>query len=384
MQRRTLFGASLALPLWGWHAYARAQQEEVVLGVAGPMSGPTAAFGQDMAAGARMAVDELQQSQLRVGGRVVRWRALVEDDQNDPRQAAAVAQKFVDARVQGVIGHLSSGCCFAAARVYERAGIPMITPAATDPRLARQGHRTFFRIIADDDAIAPGLAHYAVHGLRLRRVAVIDDRSAYGQGVADGFSRAAVREGMTLLGREYTSDKSVDFSAILTRLRGQRPELVFYGGNFAQAGPMLRQIAALGLDVRFMGGDFLCAPELARLAGQAVDITTCAEGGIPLQNMPQGRAWKQRFDARNDAGAYQAFAPYAFDAAMVLARAMVQAGSTQPARYLGRIRDIDLDGVTRRHIRFGPDGNLRDPEITLMQFRQGRMQPIAVRTVQNR
>lgn len=386
MHRRAWLGTGLGLSVSNRFAWAAAPQSEAgaeaVLGVAGPISGPTSAFGLDMAAGARMAVDELQAARQAVGGRPVRWRAMVEDDQNDPRQATAVAQKFADARVQGVIGHLSSGCCFAASRIYERAGIPMITPAATDPRLARQGFKTFFRIIADDDAIAPGLAHYAAHDLGLRRVAIVDDRSAYGQSVASGFARAARRAGMSIVGREYTSDRSTDFSAVLTRLRARRPELLFYGGNFAQAGPMLRQIAGLGLDVRFMGGDFLCAPELARLAGSAVNIAVCASSGIALQRMPAGKAWKQRFDKRRDANAYQAFAPYAYDAVMVLAHAMDKAGSTQPARYLGSIRDVDMDGVTRRRIRFGPDGNLAQPEITLIQFRQGRMQAVAVRAGQ--
>lgn len=379
MQRRTLVGAGLSAAVAGWPVMARARSDvgDVVLGVAGPMSGPTGAFGLDMAAGVRMAVDELNQGSLRVAGRALRWRAMVEDDQNDPRQATAVAQKFADARVQGVVGHLSSGCCLVASTIYERAGIPMITPAATDPRLARRGFRTFFRIIADDDAIAPGLARYAARSLGRRRVAVIDDRGAYGQGLADGFARAATREGMVVLPREYTSDKATDFSAILTRLRALRPDLVFYGGNFAQAGPMLRQIARLGLDVRFMGGDFICAPELARLAGSAVDIVTCASGGTPLQRMPGGTAWKKRFDATRDAAAYQAFAPYAYDAAMVFAHAMARAGSTQPDRYLGAIRDIDLAGVTSGHIRFDARGNLAQPTITLIQFREQRMQPVA-------
>ncbi len=354
----------------------------VTIGVAGPLSGPQAAIGQDAANGVQMAVRELERRNLRIDGRPVRWRVDIQDDQSDPKQATMVAQHFVDSHVDGVVGHLNSGCTFPASRIYARAGIPSITGASTDPKLARQGFATFFRIIANDDALGAGLAAYARDVLHARSVAVIDDRTAYGQGLADVFAREARARGLRLVGREYTNDKATDFSAILTRIRGQRPDVIFYGGVYTQAGPMLRQIARLGIDAKLLGGDAICVPTLATLAGDAVKRARCAEGGAPLQRMPGGVAWKAAYDRAYGAAAYQIFSPYVYDATLVLGQAMVKAGSSDPRRYLAAVRDIGIDGVTRRAIRFDAHGNLVHPAITLSSFADGIKKTIEVREVE--
>ena len=353
----------------------------VTIGVAAPLSGPQAAIGQDAVNGVRLAAQELDRRQLRIDGRPVVWKVDAQDDQADPRQATTVAQQFVDRRVNGVVGHLNSGCTFPASRIYERAGIPGITGSSTDPKLARQGFKTFFRIIANDDALGAGLAAYAKDTLHAKTVAIIDDRTAYGQGLADVFAKRARAIGLQVLGREYTTDKATDFSAILTRIRAQHPDVIFYGGVFAQAGPMLRQIARLGIKTHLLGGDAICVPALATLAGDAVGITTCAEGGVPLDRMPGGKPWKAAYDKAYGADAYQIFSPYVYDATLVLAQAMVKAQSSDPRRYLPFVRDIGVDGVTRRDIRFDAQGNLARPSITLSSFADGTKKAIAVQTV---
>ncbi len=371
-----LLGLTLAVST----AYA-ADEMTVTIGSAAPISGPQASYGQDNTNGVRMAIDDLNKEGLKIDGKKVLWKIDAQDDQADPKQATTVAQKFVDEKVNGVVGHLNSGCTYPASRIYQNAGIPNITPSSTDPKIAEQGFKTFFRIIANDNALGAGLANYAKSNLKAKTVAVIDDRTAYGQGVADVFAKTAGKDGMKVLDREYTNDKATDFSAILTKIKSLNPDVIFYGGMYSQAGPMLRQIQELGIKAKLMGGDGICAPELAKLAGPAADITICAEGGSPLAKMPGGAAWKKRYDAKFGASAFQIYSPYSYDATMVLAHAMVKAKSSDPAKYLKFIQNIDYNGVTKKDIHFMPDGNLANATITLSAFDNGAKKVVAVESV---
>ncbi len=381
-RKHTIVALSVGLALAGAYASAFAAGEvTVTIGSAAPMSGPQAAFGQDNTNGVRMAVNDLNKENIVIGGKKVIWKIDAQDDQADPKQATTVAQKFVDEKVNGVVGHLNSGCTFPASRIYNEAGIPDITPSSTDPKIAEQGFKTFFRIIANDNALGAGLANYAKSNLKAKTVAVIDDRTAYGQGVADVFAKTAKKDGLKVLDREYTNDKATDFSAILTKIKSLHPDVIFYGGMYSQAGPMLRQIQQLGIKAHFMGGDGICAPELAKLAGNAADITICAEGGSPISKMPGGVAWKKRYDAEFGPSAFQIYSPYSYDGTMVLAAAMKKANSVDPAKYLKDIRNIDYNGVTKSDIHFMANGNLADPTITLSKFDNGVKTVVAVEEV---
>ena len=371
-----LLGLSLAIGT----AYA-ADDVTVVIGSAAPMSGPQAAFGQDNTNGVRMAINDLNKQNVMIGGKKVIWKIDAQDDQADPKQATSVAQKFVDEKVNGVVGHLNSGCTFPASRIYNNAGIPNITPSSTDPKIAEQGFKTFFRIIANDNALGAGLANYAKKELKAKTVAVIDDRTAYGQGVADVFAATAKKDGLKVLDREYTNDKATDFSAILTKIKSTNPDVIFYGGMYTQAGPLARQLKQLGIKATLMGGDGICAPDLAKLGGDAVNGTVCAEGGSPLSQMPGGEAWKKRYDAEFGAKAFQIYSPYSYDATMVLAKAMEKAKSTDPKKYLSYIQNIDYNGVTKNKIHFMANGNLADPSITISKFEGGEKKVVAVEQV---
>ncbi|MDE2186641.1 MAG: branched-chain amino acid ABC transporter substrate-binding protein [Betaproteobacteria bacterium] len=368
--------AMLILPLIIGTAYA--QDSTVLIGSSAPMSGPQASQGQDNINGALMAIRDLNKMNITIGGKKVVWKIDAQDDQADPKQATMVAQKFVDEKVNGVVGHLNSGCTFPASRIYNNAGIPDITPSSTDPKIAEQGFKTFFRIIANDNALGAGLANYAKNHLKAKTVAVIDDRTAYGQGVADVFAKTAQKDGMKVLDREYTNDKATDFSAILTKIKATHPDVIFYGGMYSQAGPMLRQIKQLGIQAVLMGGDGICTPELATLAGNAVNGAICAEGGSPISQMPGGDAWKKRYDAEFGAKAFQLYSPYAYDATMVLAHAMMKAESTDPKKYLPFIRNINYNGVTKNDIHFLKDGNLASPTITISTFRDNKKEVVLV------
>jgi len=354
-------------------ALVAAQNVQVItIGHVAPMSGPQAHYGKDMLNGAQMAVDEMNAKNPVIAGKRVRFQIEAEDDAADPKQGAAVAQKLCDAKVAGVIGHLNSGTTIPASRIYHACGIPHITGAASNPELTKPGWNTTYRIIANDNALGAGLADYAANTLHLKRVAVIDDRTAYGQGLANIFAKVAKERGIEVVDHEYTTDKATDFMAILTTIKGKSPDGVFYGGMDAQLGPMLRQMAQLGMGhVKSFGGDGVCTSELVRLAGSpaATANTICAVGGASLAKLPGGLQWRQRYDAKYP-GQFQVYSPYTYDATMVLIDAMERANSWDPKVYIPFLQKADYRGISA-HIRFESNGELKDPAYTLFTYKNG-------------
>ncbi|NML85676.1 MAG: branched-chain amino acid ABC transporter substrate-binding protein [Polaromonas sp.] len=350
---------------------AQAQEVQTVeIAHAGPTSGGIAHIGKDTENGVRLAIDELNARNLVIGGKKIKFELLAEDDAGDPRQATAVAQKLCDAKVAGVVGHLQSGTSIPAATVYNKCGIPNITASATNPDLTKPNYKTTFRLIANDNALGAALAIYAHDALKLKKVAVIDDRTAYGQGLANVFKATARQKGMEVVAEEFTTDKATDFMAILTGIKSKKPDAIFFGGLDAQAGPMLRQMEQLGLsNVKFFGGDALCTEKLPDLASKARSMknVTCATGGASIQKMQGGRQWQKKYDAKFP-GQFQIYSPYAYDATFVLVDAMKRANSVDPTVYLPFIGKTKYQGVTAS-IAFTPNGELTKPAVTLYNYK---------------
>ena len=356
-----------------------AAQTVVKLGHVGPTTGAIAHLGKDNEMGARLAIEDLNARKVRIGDAEVKFELLAEDDAADPKQGTAVAQKLVDAKVNGVIGHLNSGTTIPASRIYHDAGIPQISPSATNPKYTLQGFKTAFRVVANDGQLGGALGRYAVNDIKAKSIAIIDDRTAYGQGVADEFEKAVKAAKGKVVGREFTTDKSTDFTAILTTLKAKKPDLVFYGGMDAVAGPMLRQLKQLGMKVRFMGGDGICTEELAKLAGDAMTDgqVVCAEaGGVTKDKAAAMEEWKKRFKARFNTDV-QLYAPYVYDAVMVKVAAMQKAGSTDPAKYLPELAKISYDGITGK-IAFDARGDIRDGALTLYTYKGAKKDAMMV------
>ena len=354
-------------------------QEVVKIGHSAAVTGPVSYFGKDTENGARMAIEALNARGVTIGGKKVRFELVAEDDGGDPKQATNVAQKLVDGRVNGVVGHETSGTTIPASKIYNQAGIPQISPSSTSPVYTKQGFNTAFRVVANDVQLGQALGHYAVQKMNARRVAVIDDRTAYGQGLVTEFSKGLRDQGATVVAREFTHDKASDFNAILTKIRAAKPDLVFFGGMSAVAGPMLRQMKQLGMNVKMMGGDGICSDEIHKLSGgvMADGQVFCAEaGGVDAAGkagMDKFRAdYKKRFGID-----VQINAPYAYDAVMTMAEAMVKAGSSAPAKYLPVLAKIETKGVTGP-IAFDARGDIRDGTITLYTFKGGRRTVLAV------
>jgi len=352
---------------------ASAQDVVIKIGHVAPVSGPQASFGKDNENGARMAIEDLNAQNVVIGGKKVKFELLAEDDAADPKQGTAAAQKLCDSKVSGVVGHLNSGTTIPASKIYHDCGIPMITPSATNPDLTKPGYKNIFRLLASDNALGAGLAFYAADGLKLKTVAVVDDRTAYGQGVADVFKKTAVSKGMKVVDEQFTNDKATDFMAILTAIKSKNPDAIFYGGMSPQAGPMLRQMEQLGMTkTKYFGGDGICDQQIIKLSSGAKPLgnVVCAEGGASLDKMPGGKAWKARYDAKFP-GQFQIYSPYVYDATFVLVDAMKRANSWDPKVYTPFIGKTKFKGVTTT-VQFEPNGELKNPAITLYTYKDGK------------
>jgi len=358
---------------------ASAQEMVVKIGHVAPISGPQAHLGKDNENGARMAIDDLNAKGMTIGGKKVKFELVAEDDGADPKQGTAVANKLVDAKVNGVIGHLNSGTSIPASKIYSDAGIPQISPSATNPKLTRQGFKTVFRVVADDTQLGGTLGRYAVKEVKGKSVAVIDDRTAYGQGVAEEFAKAVKASGGKIEDTQYTTDKATDFTAILTAVKAKNPDVVFYGGMDAQAGPMVRQMKQLGMNAKLMGGDGICSAELPKLAGGAIgeNQVICAEAG-GVEGSQKAGMEKFKADFQKKFGTpVQIYAPYVYDAVMVMATAMQKAGSADPKVYLPFLHKTDYNGVTG-HIAFDEKGDIKNGALTLYTYKGDKREQIAV------
>lgn len=355
-------------------------QEVVKIGHVAPMSGAIAHLGKDNEYGARLAIEELNAKGISIGGKKVKFELLAEDDAADPKQGAAAAQKLADQKVSGVVGHLNSGTSIPASKIYSDAGIPQISPSATNPKYTRQGFKTTFRVVADDVHLGGTLGRYAVQKLGAKNIAVIDDRTAYGQGVADEFQKAAKAAGATIVGREFTTDKATDFTAILTTIKGKKPDAIFFGGMDAVAGPMIKQMKALGLNAKLMGGDGICTGALFKLSGETIvdNQVFCAEaGGVEGPQEKVLNDFKAKYKKRFNTDV-QLYAPYVYDAVNVMVAAMVKANSSDPAKYLPVLaKTSDYKGVTG-NIGFDEKGDVKNGALTLYSYKGGSKINLAV------
>lgn len=344
----------------------------VKIGHAGPLTGPISHLGKDNENGVSLALEEANAAGLVIGGERIKFEMLSEDDQGDPKQGTIVAQKLVDAKVAGVIGHLNSGTTIPASKLYHDAGIPQISPSATNVTYTHQGYKTAFRLMANDAQQGKVLGEYAVKKLGARKIAIMDDKSAYGAGLADEFEKAAKGGGAQIITREYTDTTKTDFTAILTRIKGMNPDLVFYGGMDSQSGPMMKQIKNLGLKATFLTGDGGQTEQFLKLAGPEGEGAYASSPGVPLDSMPGGKAFAEKFKARFNVP-IQLYAPYAYDAMSAMLAAMKKADSVDPVKYLPVLANIHFQGVTTNVV-FDPNGDITGGGISLYQIKGGKWQ----------
>ena len=372
---RTALATAVTLLMAMGTAHA-ADSEIVRIGFAGPLTGPSAHQGQDVEHGIQIAVEEANQQQLKIGDKVARFKLVSEDDVADPRTGTAVAQRLVDSKVAVVIGHYNSGTSIPASKIYAAAGIPQISPSATNPTLTRQGIPSVFRTVNDDATLGRYAGNYLVSQLKAQRIAIFDDRTAYGQGLADEVTKAVKAAGGNVVVREYTNDKSTDFNAILTTAKAQKADAVFFAALDYQAAPMAKQMKNLGMKARFMNIGNLPNDSFRQMAGSAAEGTYAWNYGTPLQDMPKGAAFEQKLKDKFGVGVVQS-SPAAYDATWAAINAMVKAGSDDPKVYLPVLKNQSYEGVTGT-IAFDDQGNLKNPAATVFQFADGGWKTLSV------
>jgi branched-chain amino acid transport system substrate-binding protein len=355
---------------------AGAAKDEIVvkIGMASPLTGPQSHIGQDIKNGVQLGVDDINASGLVIGGNKVKFEMVAEDDEANPTKATTVAQKLVDAKVVGVVGHFNSGASIPASKIYADAGIPQISPSSTNPKYTQQGYKTTFRVVANDDQQGPVLGRFAVTKLAAKNIAVIDDSTAYGQGLANAFEATVKAAGVNIVAHEHTTDKDTDFAAILTNVKGKNPDLVFFGGIDTQSGPMSKQMKALGIQAKLLGGDGMQTPNFIKLAGDAAEGAMASIPGLPKDKMPGGKAFLDKFKAKFGTEV-ELFAPMGYDAVFVFADAMKRAGSTDPAKFLPELSRTNFSGVIGP-IAFDDKGDLKSGPVTVHVVKGGKWEAL--------
>ena len=351
-------------------APAMAQEQVVKIGHSGPLSGPNTFAGRDNDNGVRLAVEELNARKITVGGKTLKFEVVSEDDQCDAKTGVAVAQKLVDSGVKYVMGPYCSGVAIPASRVYDGGGT-MVSTVGTNPKVTQGGYKNLFRIIASDSQIGGNMAAYAANTMKVKKVGVIDDRTAFGQGVAEEFAKEAQKLGLTIVGREFTNDKATDFMAILTSLKGKQPEAIFYGGYAPQAAPMARQMKQLGITAKLLGGDTLCSPEMGKLAADAVnDFVYCAYAGMLMDANDTTKAFQDKFKKRFGQNP-DVYGPAYYDQVMFIGEAMQKSGSIDPAKVGDWMRHNPYKGVLGEY-GYDDKGNRLKAPTVVNTFKNGK------------
>jgi len=349
---------------------------EVKIGHVAPLTGPIAHLGKDNENGARLALEEINKAGLTIDGKKVVLTLVPEDDAEDPKTATQVAQKLVDAKVVGVVGHLNSGTSIPASKIYSDAGITQISPSSTNPDYTNQGFKTTYRLVATDAQQGPALANYVAKNLKAKTVAIIDDSTQYGKGLADEFEKTIKAAGVKVVTREASNNKASDFKAILTKVKGSKPDVIMYGGMDATGGPLTKQAAELGIKAKVVGGDGMCTEKLAELAGAAVVNVVCSEAGMSLSKMTRGADFQKRYKERFNSDV-QIYAPFTYDAVYVLVDAMKRANSTDPAKILVVMPDTKMTGLIG-NIAFDSKGDMKEGVITLYDFKDQKKSVLEV------
>ena len=353
---------------------AAAEEAIVKIGHAAPLTGGIAHLGKDNENGARLAIDEANTRNLSIDGKKVKFELLAEDDEEKPDRGPIIAQKFIDAKVAGVVGHLNSGVSIPASTVYAQAGIPMVTGSSTNPKLTEQGLKTVFRTVGRDDQQGPAIASYLAAEYKPKLVAIIDDATAYGEGLGNEVEKTLSAAGIKVLPREKGSKDTRDWKAVLTKIKGKKPDAVFYGGMDATAGPLLKQGRELGIKVVFAFGDGACTNTMKDLAGDAAEGFVCSQAGIPVQAASAKFLgdYKTKFNAEPIQ-----YSPFTYDSTHLLIAAMQKANSSDPAKYLPELAKISYEGATGK-IEFDEKGDRKNAEMTIFMMKSGKIEPLAI------
>ena len=350
----------------------------VSIGSAAPKTGGISHLGKDIENGVMLAVQEINaKGDLTIGGKKVKLAVLGEDDAADPKQGPIVAQKLVDAGVVGVVGHLNSGVSIPANAVYAGASVVQVSPASTNPDYTLKSTKTAsnlvdaYRVLATDAKQGPALAKYML-AHQAKNVAVLDDSTQYGKGLADQVDKSLKEGGSNIIGRESATDKTADFKAILTELKAKNPEYVFWGGMDDTAATLVKQMQELGMSAKLVAADGACTDKFIELAGSSGGNMICSQAGLPLSQMAKGEQFSANYEKAFGGQKPLIYSPFSYDATYAIVEAMKLANSTEREAVVAAMPKVQFDGLSGK-IAFDDKGDIREGTVSIFEVKDKKL-----------
>lgn len=370
---------TLALMVGHWGCNSKEKTFRIALAV--PLTGDIAAMGQGMKRGAELAVAKINAEGI--FKHKIELRAF--DDRADPKEAVNVANQIVsDPNIVAVIGHLNSGCSIPAAQVYAKKNLLMITPAATNPKLTLQQlepswkwERNVFRVTTTDDVQGEFAADFLRTKLKLRTVAIIHDKTPYGQGLAEEFKKGFEKKGGIVHSFDGISLGEKDFKALLTKIKQSKPEALYFGGIYNEGGLIVKQARELGLKSLFVSGDALQTPEFFKVAGAAAEGSYITNVGVPPERIASAKIFIEVFHKNYPGVDIQPYDHYTYEATKIallaLQKAGIQEGSDRvdKRKMLAFMRTLKYEGVLGR-TEFDEKGDTKNKAITVYLVKNGK------------
>jgi branched-chain amino acid transport system substrate-binding protein len=355
------------------------REKTVTIAVALPLTGDIAALGQGIKRASVLALEEAQQKN-RFPHFKVEFKTF--DDRSDPKEAVDVANRIVsNPNIIGVIGHFNSGCSIPASQVYARSHLPMISPAASNPKLTLQQldpswkyPKAIFRINTTDDVQGAYAADFAVHKMKFKRACIIHDKTAYGQGVAEEFRKRFESQGGTTLSFDGISVADKDFNALLTRLRELKPQMIYFGGDYAGGGLVVRQTRGVGEKAPIILSEANLDPEYLSVAGPAAEGSYITFLGSPPELIPSAKSFIEAYKARYPGEDVRAYDHYGYEAMSILLNVLEKVGPDRE-KILAELPNVRHQGIIGE-TRFDEKGDTLNKTITLFQVKDGKFVPL--------
>ena len=361
MKTKLLAGIALGLGL----AFSGAAQAQIKIGVAGPITGPNAAFGAQLKNGVEQAVEDINAAGGIDGQKL---QVVVGDDVSDPKQGVSVANKFVSEGVKMVVGHFNSGVSIPASDIYQESGIVQITPASTNPKFTDSGKWNTFRTCGRDDQQGLVAGTYLSNNFKGKKVAVVHDKTPYGKGLADETQKAMNAKGLKEVLYEGVNTGEKDYTALVSKLKQQNVDVVYFGGLHTEAGLIIRQMRDQGLQAPMMSGDGIVSAEFTSIAGPGAEGTLMTFAPDPRKN-PNAQEAVKKFRAKNFEP--EAYTLYSYAATQILAEAAKQAKSTDGKKVADVMKGGKPFKTVIGDISFDKKGDITRPDYVMYVWKKG-------------
>lgn len=349
---------------------ACSRQVNIKIGVVAPMSGALAQYGKDIAHGAEIAAEELNNDYFTINGKRAHFELIMEDDKASPEEGKLAAQRLIDAGVTAIFGHFNSGVSIAAAPLYANAGIPQLS-VSTNPKYTRMGLKTAFRITADDIQQGATLGRLISEKLRAKSIYIVDDRTIFGIGLVEEVTKILKSKNLQPP-HESVDPKAADYAALVQKIKDSKADIVFFGGDEGVGLPLLKAMRKSGIAAKFVVADAMCDPSTVKNAqGDADSNYYCTIAGVPPSWLSAGIGFTQMYQAKF--GKPGAYSTLAYDGIHVLAQAMQEANSMKPDIYLPIMKQTSFDGKIQGTVEFDGKGDIKDGTVVIYQAIDGQL-----------